>query len=88
MMITRPDPNLIVRIASGTIVFVGIFGFYLATFFESGFSRAVGMRGAWLLVLLVIPVLSAFVYLFVTRSQTYRECLARRVQTTPRVQGT
>jgi hypothetical protein len=42
---------------------------------ECGFSRDVSKRGAWLILLIVVPVFSAFIYYFVTRSTWYKEYL-------------
>ena len=63
------------KIAINVIMLGVVLGFYLRMLLECGFSRDVSRRGAWLILLIVVPVLSAFIYYFVTRSAWYKERL-------------
>lgn len=71
VLVTDPDTNILIRAVIAGILIVVILGFYLRMFFECAFSTDVRRRGAWLLLFVVIPIFSAFVYFFVTRSKWY-----------------
>lgn len=80
-LIERPDTSMLIRVAVAGLLLVVILGFFLRMFFECAFSTNVHRRGAWLLLLILVPVFSSFVYFFVTRSKLYREYVERaRVQ--------
>lgn len=69
---TPVDTYLYLKIAINVIMLGVVLGFYLRMLLECGFSRDVSRRGAWLFLLIVVPVLSAFIYYFVTRSVRYK----------------
>ena len=77
VLIERPETSILIRIAVAGLLLVAILGFFLRMFFECAFSRDVYRRGAWLLLLICVPIFSAFVYFFVTRSTRYREYVQR-----------
>jgi hypothetical protein len=56
---------------SGAIL-VLVLGFYLRMLFECGFGRDIPQRGAWLALLVMLPLVSAHIYFWVTRSSRYR----------------
>lgn len=70
---TPASTYLLFKIAINIIMLGVVLGFYLRMLLECGFSRDVRRRGAWLTLLIAVPVLSAFIYYFVTRSAWYRE---------------
>jgi hypothetical protein len=73
ILVVRRDTNIIFRaLIAGTLLVV-ILGFYLRMFFECAFSPGVYRRGGWLLLFILLPVFSGFVYFFVTRSRRYME---------------
>ena len=80
MLIERPESNMLIKTAVAGLLLVVILEFFLRMFFECAFSRNVFRRGAWLLVLICVPIFSAFVYFFVTRSTRYLEYVHRANQ--------
>jgi hypothetical protein len=65
--------NYIVKtLLTGAVLFL-VLGFYLRMLFECGFARSIRHRGAWLTLLIVVPLVSAFIYYWTTRSSYYRE---------------
>ena len=76
-LVVRPDTNIILRTAVAAILLVGVLGFYLRMFFECAFSKDVHRRGGWLLLFIFLPIFSAFIYFFVTRSAHYRDHVSR-----------
>jgi hypothetical protein len=63
--------NYIVEtLISGAILFL-VLGFYFRMLFECGFRRDVRHRGAWLTLLILVPLVSAFIYYWITRSSYY-----------------
>jgi len=77
VLIARPETSILVRVAVAGLLLIGILGFFLRMLFECAFSREVYQRGAWLLLLIFVPIFSAFVYFFVTRSAGYRDYVQR-----------
>jgi hypothetical protein len=64
--------NFIVKtLITGSILFL-VLGFYFRMLLECGFSRNVDHRGAWLTLLILVPLVSAFIYYWITRSSYYR----------------
>jgi hypothetical protein len=57
---------------TGTVLFL-VLGFYLRMLFECGFARNVSHRGAWLALLILVPLVSAFIYYWGTRSSYYKD---------------
>jgi hypothetical protein len=63
--------NQIVKIViTGAVLFI-VLGFYLRMLFECGFGREIDHRGAWLTLLIIAPLMSAYIYYWVTRSRYY-----------------
>jgi hypothetical protein len=60
------------RVLVTTIILVIVLGFYLRMLWECGFEKSIRNRSPWLVFLLVIPIVSAFIYYWVTRSNWYR----------------
>jgi hypothetical protein len=73
LALLEPNTNLLVRILTAATLFIGVFGFYFRMFFECATSREVHSRGSWMLLFIFLPVFSAFVYFFVTRSKRYKD---------------
>jgi hypothetical protein len=69
--------NIALTITVDVVLFVIILGFYLRMFLECGFAQDVHRRGVWLLLFVLLPIFSAFIYFFVTRSRSYKEHLSR-----------
>ena len=57
-------------VITGTMLVV-VLGFYLRMFWECGVAKDIRHRSAWLLFLIFVPIVSAFVYFWVTRSAWY-----------------
>jgi hypothetical protein len=76
-LIVRPETNILVRAGSAGFLLVVILGFFLKMFFECASAPSVHRRGGWLLVMIVIPIFSAFIYFFVTRSKRYQDYVRR-----------
>ena len=76
-LIVRPETSILVRAGTAGFLLIVILGFFLRMFFECAFAPKVYRRGMWLLVMTVIPIFSAFIYFFVTRSQRYQEYVRR-----------
>jgi hypothetical protein len=55
---------------SGTILFL-VLGFYVRMLFECGFGHSISHRGAWLVLLIIVPMISALIYYWITRSTYY-----------------
>lgn len=72
---TPAGTHLFPKIAINVIMLAVVLGFYLRMLLECGFSRDVSKRGAWLILLIIVPVFSAFICYFVTRSAWYKEYL-------------
>jgi hypothetical protein len=74
-LFVQPSENLLV-ICLRTILEIAIMvvvpGFYMRMFWECGFSSNVFRRAHWLTLFILLPVFSAFIYFFVTRSQGYK----------------
>jgi len=70
--------SILLKAAVALVLVVVVLGFYFAMFFECGFGKVIFFRGFWLVIFIFIPLISAFIYFFVTRSATYREYLRRR----------
>jgi hypothetical protein len=77
MLVARPETSIFIRIAVAGVLLVVVLGFFLKMFIECAFSKGVYRRGAWLLLLIFVPIFSAFVYYFVTRSTGYRAHVRR-----------
>jgi hypothetical protein len=60
---------------TGTILLL-VLGFYLRMLLECGFGQRVHYRGAWLALLIFVPLVSAYVYYWVTRSSRYRRSVS------------
>jgi hypothetical protein len=58
-------------LSTGVILFL-VLGFYLRMLFECGLARNINNRGAWLALLIFVPLVSAFIYYWFTRSTYYR----------------
>ena len=58
-----------------SIVFLAVMPFFLKMFFECGFSKDIHKRWYWLILFFFIPIIPAYVYFFVTRSNWYRSRL-------------
>ena len=69
--------NIALTITVDIVLFAVILGFYLRMFFECGFAQDVHRRGVWLLLFVLLPIFSAFIYFFVTRSTGYKQHLNR-----------
>ena len=61
---------------TGTILFL-VLGFYLRMLLECGFARAVPYRSGWLFLIILVPLVSAFIYYWTTRSAFYRRRIAQ-----------
>jgi hypothetical protein len=64
--------NYVAKKLLAGIVLVVVLGFYLRMVFECGFARNIYHRGAWLTLLIIVPLVSAFIYYWVTRSAYYK----------------
>lgn len=76
-LVAKPETNIVLRIAVAGTLLAGVLGFYLRMFVECGFSVDVYRRGGWLLLFVFVPIFSAFIYFFVTRSARYKEHVRR-----------
>jgi cytochrome bd-type quinol oxidase subunit 2 len=79
-VVARSHTNIVIRISSDIVacaVFLAIMPFFLMMFFECGFSRHMHKRWIWLTLFFLVPLLSAYIYFFVTRSARYKEYLSR-----------
>jgi hypothetical protein len=69
--------NYIVKtLLTGAVLFL-VLGFYLRMLFECGFARNICHRGAWLTLLILVPLVSAFIYYWATRSSYYKDRIRR-----------
>ncbi|MGP8033143.1 MAG: hypothetical protein ACLPQ6_03275 [Steroidobacteraceae bacterium] len=63
--------GFIARLLVTTIILVVVLGFYFRMLWECGFAKDIRNRSAWLIVLILVPIVSAFAYFWVTRSEWY-----------------
>src|SRR6185437_6653363 len=62
-----------IKCAITVALLVAIPGFYVRMLYECGFAKHTRLRGAWLALLLLLPILSVYIYYWTTRSKGYRE---------------
>ena len=62
----------VVRVLIVGTILVLVLGFYLYMLIECGLAKEVNHRSFWLMILIIIPLLSAFLYFAVTRLAAYR----------------
>ena len=77
VLVVRPDTPVLIRAAVAGTVLVVVVGFYLRMFFECAFGQGAHRRSWWLLLFIFVPIFSAFIYFFVTRSARYKERFRR-----------
>jgi hypothetical protein len=70
--------NLLVKAVVVVALLAVILGFYLRMFYECGFSRTIYAQSAWILFFVFVPIFSAFIYFFVTRSDRYQQYVRRK----------
>ena len=63
--------GFVARLLVTVIILIVVLGFYLLMLWECGFAKNIRNRSVWLIVLLLLPILSAFIYFWVTRSGWY-----------------
>lgn len=73
-----PLANLLAGILVAGTILVLVLGFHLLMLYECGFDKEIRHRTFWMTTLILIPLLSAFAYYWITRSKTYHSRTSMR----------
>ena len=65
------------QVASGAVALI-VGGFYFLMFLECGLGKDLAYRWRWMVFFVLVPIVSSFVYFFVTRSRSYIEYVRRK----------